>query len=469
LLLGIVGLIAVPILMKWHHPLLIISWNAFITPSFLRGQLQLWILMALASTLIWVLNRSVDPDKRLISVPSLSRPLAFFTGVVVLTAFLTGGLGFRALGSAHYGGKGYIQLVGAILGYFAITSKRIPPERAWLYVGLFFLPMLTSLMGGLIFYMGHQFYFLYSIFPATTAANQLAAESGPIDFSRYGALSSAGWGIYCFLLARFGMRGVFDLSKPWRLFFFVLAMLGCLFCGYRGALVMFALTCLAMFWLEGLWRTRTLPILISAMICGMALVIAFANKLPGGAQRSLAILPIKLDPMVRASAQASSDWRIQMWKDELEELPKYLLLGKGYSLDPQAMYMADESAMRGVASSYEGAKEAGDFHSGPLTVIVPFGSLGVIAFVWFMAAALRLLYNNYRYGDPALLSVNTLLLSAFSAELFFFIFLFGGLKDGFCLFSGIAGLSVSLNGGMCQRPAEQTVSALEELQLSEPI
>src|SRR5690349_9788317 len=100
LLLGIVGLIAVPILMKWHHPLLILSWNAFITPTFIRGQLPLWVLMTLASILIVVLNRAVDPDKRLISVPPLTKSLAFFAGVVVLTAILTGGIGFRVFGSA---------------------------------------------------------------------------------------------------------------------------------------------------------------------------------------------------------------------------------------------------------------------------------------------------------------------------------------------------------------------------------
>src|SRR5438128_4381160 len=38
--------LSVPILMKWHHPLLILSWNAAINPVFLPGRAALWLLLA---------------------------------------------------------------------------------------------------------------------------------------------------------------------------------------------------------------------------------------------------------------------------------------------------------------------------------------------------------------------------------------------------------------------------------------
>jgi len=37
---------------------------------------------------------------------------------------LRGGLGSRVLGGSGYGGRGYIYILGAILGYFALTAQR---------------------------------------------------------------------------------------------------------------------------------------------------------------------------------------------------------------------------------------------------------------------------------------------------------------------------------------------------------
>ena len=34
--------LAVPLMMKWHHPLLIFSWNAALAPAFVPGQPALW-------------------------------------------------------------------------------------------------------------------------------------------------------------------------------------------------------------------------------------------------------------------------------------------------------------------------------------------------------------------------------------------------------------------------------------------
>src|ERR1051326_7455224 len=53
-------ILAVPLMMKWHHPLLILSWKAVIAPAFLPGHPLLWMLMAVASLLFGVLNRSEE-------------------------------------------------------------------------------------------------------------------------------------------------------------------------------------------------------------------------------------------------------------------------------------------------------------------------------------------------------------------------------------------------------------------------
>src|SRR5208283_5557251 len=88
----------------------------------------------------------------------------------------------------------------------------------------------------------------------------------------------------------------------------------------------------------------------------------------------------------------------------------------------------------------------GDFHSGPLSILIPFGLYGAIAFLWFLAAGLRVLHRNWKFGDPALQRVNALLLAAFAGRTVFFFIFFGALHSDIAFFAGLLGLSVALNG-----------------------
>src|ERR1051326_4963473 len=75
--------LAVPLLMKWHHPILVLSWNAVIAPVMLPGQPMIWVPVAVASLLFALLNRAVDPDSRFVYIPSLVNPLLFLTAVLL--------------------------------------------------------------------------------------------------------------------------------------------------------------------------------------------------------------------------------------------------------------------------------------------------------------------------------------------------------------------------------------------------
>jgi hypothetical protein len=73
------------------------------------------------------------------------------------------------------------------------------------------------------------------------------------------------------------------------------------------------------------------------------------------------------------------------------------------------------------------------------------------------AASLRVLYRNYRYSLPELKVCNTFLLAHFMAQLLCFFVTFGSFAEHFYVFTGIIGLSVSLNGGM-----RSSASAVQE-------
>jgi hypothetical protein len=142
-----------------------------------------------------------------------------------------------------------------------------------------------------------------------------------------------------------------------------------------------------------------------------------------------------------------------MWKRMLPELHKYVFLGKGYSINLADIYFANEAIRRGFGENYEALMESGDYHNGPLSVYVPFGSVGVAAFLWFLFVSARALYHNYRYGDPALQQINTFLLAFFVAQTIFFITVFGAFSAQLYVFTGTIGFSVALNGGVRERPA----------------
>jgi O-antigen ligase len=199
-----------------------------------------------------------------------------------------------------------------------------------------------------------------------------------------------------------------------------------------------------------------LPAIIMAGVLGAALLAGFANRLPIPLQRTLTFLPaqwLDLDMTARLDAQGSSDWRIEMWKDVLPQVPRYLLVGKGYGIDARELASVRSDAFRG-RDPWGGSELAGDYHNGPLSVIVPFGIFGVLAFVWFLVASCRVLVRNYQFGDPAYHRVNTFLFAYFVVKTIFFFTVFGSLYSDLALFTGVIGLSVSLNGGVAKPAAE---------------
>lgn len=457
--LFVLMVLAVPIMMKWHHPLLVLSWNACINPYFLPGRPYLWMLMSFASLFFAVLNRSVSAKRSFVHVPSITASLLVFTGVVVATAIMTGGFGIRSLGSARYGGKGYFYTLAAVCGYFALSSQRIPAHKAGLYLAMFFLPALTSLISNIAYSAGPGFYFLYELFPVESAAEQAAADYSVTGMVlRFTGLSAASTAVLAFLLARYGIRGIFDLARPWRIALFFLAFLASAGCGFRSVFLLSTLTFFVAFLLEGLWRTRYVPIFFSFAVVMGVLLMSGSEKLPLAVQRTLSFLPIKLDPIAKTSAQNSMEWRLELWRVAVQQVPKYLFRGKGYAIDPNDLFLAQQSAARGFESGSGESLVAGDYHNGPLSLLIPFGIYGMAAFLWFVTAGFRYLYHNYKYGDSRLHHVNKLLLAVFVARTLLFFLVYGAVYYDLFIFTGILGFSASLNGEVrAAVPAEEPV------------
>jgi hypothetical protein len=450
--------LALPLFINWHHAMVIVFWNAAFNAFFLPGQPPFWLVVVALSFGLSALSH-VMGRRPFLPVPEMTWPLLLFGAVVLGTAWYRGGIGIQALGGAAHGGRVYVYLLGAIVGYFALTAGQIPIAKSGRMTGLFFLSGTTGVLGNLVYLLGPGFYFLYYLVPSGGVNMQAASDYGLTDIDRISGLAPVCTMGLCFLLAHYGIRGLFNWAKPWRFVFLCVTIGASFFAGFRSTVIMLILVFSFQFYFEGLLRTRLFPVLAGLAIIGFVTISLFANKMPLAVQRAISFLPVNVNSDVRADAMGSIDWRLQMWSLVWKDVPRYLIIGKGYSIDPTEMYLTTEAIRNGILNDYEEPLLAGDYHSGPLSVLVPFGIIGSVVFLWVLVAGFRVLHWNYRYGDARLRLINSVLLSYYLASVVSFFVVFGALNSALYGFVGTVGLSVSLNGGVRRKTA--TVSERE--------
>jgi hypothetical protein len=450
---GLLAALAFPLLLRWHHAMLVLSWNMVAMAFFLPGRPPLFFPLCALSLLLAILHFVLHRKQKFISVPSLTWPMVFLVVVVVATAELTGGMGLKAFGGAAYGGKKYVYIFGAIAGYFALASRAVAPRYAPLYIKLYFLSSLSMALGRLITIISPGFYFIFLIFPPDWGAwLNMTNDPGAGGLDRLGGLSIASSSTVFCMLALYGIQGIFDVLRPWRMIVFVGLIGATLLGGYRSFVLLIGLCFCIQFYLEGLHRSRLLPVFVLVALIVAVCTLPFVNQLPQSAQRALSFVPgLQVDPLVKADAEGSTDWRLNMWARVWPEVPSHLLLGKGYGENPAEMDAINMAAQFHAAGldPFEGSMLAGDYHSGPLSLVMPFGVWGVAAFLWLLCAGVRVLYLNYACGgDRRLHIINTMLLAYFITKSLAFFFIFGSLFSDISQFTGILGLSVCLNGGV---------------------
>jgi O-antigen ligase len=461
------GVLALPLLMRWHHPLLVLSWNLCAVAFFLPGQLQVWMVVMVASLGVSVFQRALGRGMKFLPAGPVVWPLVFLGVVILGTAHFTGGISVRAAGSGTYGGKRYLVLMASILGFFALTCRHIPVTDAGRYVAMFILSGVTAAIANLVSVVNPSFYFIFLLFPPDLAAFEQAAVLTGDVVLRLGGVSTAASCIFFYLLARHGIRGLLGLRNWWRWLLLVLMLAVSLVGGFRSVFIAMSLTFAIVFCLEGLLRTRWLPIMGLGLTLLAAVTLPFMKQLPLPVQRTFSFLPVEVSPVAAADAQTSSEWRLKMWRLVLPEVPNYLLLGKGYGIKGDDLELAENLVASGRGDSAEVAMLAGDYHNGPLSVIIPLGIWGVLAFLWFLAAATWGLYRNYRHGESTLKFINTFLLAYFLMRVIMFFVVVGALNYDLFAFTGLVGMSISLNGGIVgpRRNSPVTAPPIKETSL----
>jgi hypothetical protein len=445
---GAMFALLIPIILAVHQRALIWLTGAFINCFFLPGQPQMWMVVAAMSFTILILSR---PLRKVKMQPTWDKAvfvtLTLFMVAVAITAAKSGGIGLRVLGSSVYGGKKYVSLIASFIGFLALTLQALPRKHAQKDVSIWALSPATSAISNIVYMLGPSFYFLYLLFPVEMAYNQAAADYSPAlgTIKRFTGFSSASSAIIMFCLLRWGIKGTLKPSKPWRLGLVVVGFAVGMLSGFRSAILGPVIIMIVQFFAEGLHKTKYALGLAGFGAACIIFLAAFSESLPLAAQRAISFLPVRVDPVAAMDAKGSLSWRVEMWKVVVKDIPHNLWFGKGYAIDPTDIYLSEESVKRGFESDYDLSARAGDYHSGPLSVLIPFGVFGAVTVTLFLIAAVRLLYRNLKSGDADVKNINIFLFSYFVGQSIYFVFLFGGIETDLWVFVSTVGISCAIN------------------------
>src|SRR5204862_6829611 len=102
-----------------------------------------------------------------------------------------------------------------------------------------------------------------------------SAQEGAI--ARWGGITNACMAGVFLMVARYGIQGVLDFKKLWRPAVFLSMLCLTTTGGYRGVIIVIAVTLILVFCLEGLLRVMLLPAALLGMMLCATLVVSFSE------------------------------------------------------------------------------------------------------------------------------------------------------------------------------------------------
>lgn len=330
-------------------------------------------------------------------------PFLYLFLLVLCITIAVRGFGFSFLGDSKVGGMRYIELlITAFLPILIYYVPLRPQQWRFALIGMGLMTLLPALADGL-FILTHgavyqQYYFLrHGATVGRVAQDIMAGEE-----SRFGAGSAVAAGLVLIPYLVWPYR----LSNAWKYFALIAAAL--IFAGLSGHRLSM-LTALAFVWTYGFstaGRKRKGYVLATSLagLFSLLIIIPFVTHLPFAIQRSLAWIPfLEIDEMAKVAARGTTVWRLQVWANALQEVPEYLLIGKGYT------YEASLSATLRTMNSYEAMfawpKIMVAYHNGPLSLLIGMGIFGLLSGVGLLVAATwrhMALMSRGEWHDPIL-------------------------------------------------------------------
>ena len=366
---AVVGILLLP----YPRAMAAIALASVATPLFLlRPQLGLSNVATVTLLIALVL---AYPKNRHIWTFSLAQALIGLYLINLVVIMFSRGFGLLVFGGEGAGAMSYVRLLlagGLVFGviWYPLSSQ----TWKWVVIGLAIFS-LTPLIADICYAYGIGMTFLPRFLASSGLRPGEAYLSGIVDsyFLRFtGAKETAIW---CTV-------ALIALARPDRLFglgtwryapFLAFVAICAAVSGFRIALAIVV----GMFVVAAVvGRQVTVPRLLALSLVGctfLVLLYGFASELPLSMQRTVSFLPgLEVSPVARTQALDSLDWRWEVWKAALPEVPKHLLLGKGFTFNVASFIF-------GQVSQYDWALLNSTYHNGPLSTLILTGLPGTLS------------------------------------------------------------------------------------------
>ncbi len=296
----------------------------------------------------------------------------FVLNILLIIAVRGSGLSF--MGGSVYGGAAYMGIGLSIFYYFSLVriqlSERDIKQLLLIGVAGACIPMAVEIL----LYVREGAAIGLTKYVGVVAGYSLATKNTSQEVIRWSSFSALGAGLIV-------MAFVLCTQKIYKSLLIGLGVLLVALTGFRGAL---GSTGVLIVWLSIYFsknRMKTFVLLGFLGLFGFGILAAAAPMLPSGIQRAVSFIPgISVSREVTVDSEASTNWRVEMWRDYcIPALPKYLLVGRGLSRDITAYAWLD-------ARWYETAEffyHMGSYHSGPFNLLLNYGLAGTISFTLF--------------------------------------------------------------------------------------
>lgn len=359
------------------------------------------------------------------------------------SVYLRNPVGIQAFGSDIVGGRPYAAVAIASLAYFVLRSTSVSDKLAKALPLIMGIPAIfINAISSLTIFFPASTPYLWRVYTGFAPDAYLAEYRGESTgrMQRITSFSSLGTAGIRLLYTYFPVGSIFSMSFPFRTLLFCFFYFLILLSGFRGAIVGTAvLVCLAA-WLQGRLADILKFVWVGVFAVPTLIILhsTGAVELPLSVQRSLSFLPGDWDRTAASDAEASSEWRFEMWKIvwASDTYLRNRLWGEGfgYSADDLRIQM---DAVLGVGGYVGGGQTeaqlvSGAFHSGPLSAIRYVGIVGFLLYMWLMfyMAVLSVRLVRKARGSPffflALATAPSLLWAPVV-----YLFIFGGFDTGF--------------------------------------
>lgn len=428
-LFAILGIASLPVwlfLVNHQQILFLLTIGSFYSWIYVPGlptTVSLYHLLCAGAALASFASRFIRRVEYPNQSPTRKWALAYML-VVILTMLVRGG-GLKILGSSTWGSGMYIQLVIAI-GFYLLSDWIIIPKHFWKAVLIaYFCAGLIPSAAELVFLLtrGHLSFLYTFIRPeGASASSNLNVMTGGVGVLRFQVSKYIAM-IFPLCLALFPYQGK---NKRHIIFSGLVALIFAGLSGHRSAIIYIMLLIPVFMRLNK--QRLAIRILIIYGVMAFFTVIGlhlFGRALPLSFQRAVSWVPFaNISSIAAASATETTTWRLEVWSRVAEMIPKYMIIGRGFSFDPTQLY--SYAARRNI--NVEWALISHNYHNGPLSLLVDLGIPGLISGIAIYTSAIRYHLRKMRdtWVSPILARYQALLLATLIVEFFRFIVIHGG-------------------------------------------